>query len=368
MSLIEFNQEQKLILNEIRKFSQSELEPLAADIDHNDAFPVDIIRKLTTLGLSGIIIPEEYGGAALDTISFCIVLEELARASASVSTILFVNNCLVAYPLMHYADKDKKSHYLKLLCEGTIAGYCVEAGIDAQRDSIKTHTTEKGYTISGEHDFVLNGETAQFFIMPVPLSDKQLHVVDVRPNMKPVKQNLMGLRGAGVARIGFSNIVLNHATSLTDVARTTEMLHAVHSYSNIGFAAMSLGLAVAARDASVTYAKERKQFGRTISEFPMVQEMLADMSVKIDAVRYLIYDAAACADSGEDFVRAAHTARLMSSDTAVFCGTKAVQVHGGYGYTKDYPVERYLRDAKTLQLIMDTPHDLKLAIAKELLK
>lgn len=368
MPVIEFNKEQKLILSEIRKFSQAELEPLAVDIDRSDAFPVDIIKKLTDLGLSGIIIPEEYGGAALDTTSLCIVLEELARASASVSAILFVNNCLVAYPLIHYASGEKKDHYLKQLCSGTIAGYCVEAGIDAQRERIQVRTTEKGCSISGEHDFVLNGETAQFLIMPISLSDRQLHVVDMQADMEPAKQDIMGLRGAGVVRLAFSNIVLNDATSLTDAAQTDHVVHAVHDYANIGFAAISLGLAVAARAASVTYAKERQQFGRAICEFPMVQEMLADMSAGIEAARCLVYDAAARVDRGEDFVLAAHTARLVSSNTAVLCGTKAVQVYGGYGYTKDYPVERYLRDAKTVQLIMDTPHNLKLTIAKELLR
>lgn len=368
MALIELNKEQTLILSEIRKFSQTELEPLAVDIDRNDTFPVDVIKKLTDLGLSGIIIPEEYGGAALDTTSFCIVLEELARASASVSTILFTNNCLVAYPLIRYASREKKDKYLTGLCEGTIAGYCVEAGIDAQRERIQARATQGECAISGEHDFVLNGETAQFLIMPISLSNKQLHVIDIHEGMTAAKQNTMGLRGSGVARFAFSNIVLSDATSLADAAQTAEVFRVVHDYANIGFAAMSLGLAVAARDASVSYAKERQQFGRLICEFPMVQEMLADMSAGIDAARYLVYGAAASADRGDDYARAAQTARLVSCNTAVLCGTKAVQVYGGYGYTKDYPVERYLRDAKTLQLIMATPQDLKLAIAKELLK
>jgi alkylation response protein AidB-like acyl-CoA dehydrogenase len=368
MPLIEFSKEQKLILSEIRKFSQTELEPLAMDIDRNDVFPVDIVKKLTGLGLSGIIIPEEYGGAALDTTSFCIVLEELARASASVSTVLFVNNCLAAYPLVMCAGKEKKDRYLQQLCKGSVAGYCVDAGIDAQRARIQTRTMEQGCSISGEHDFVLNGETAQFLIMPMSLSDGHMHIVDVQAGMKTAKQGLMGLRGAGIVRIAFSDIVLNDATALADAAQPIDVWQAVHDYANIGFSAISLGVAVSARDASVTYAKERQQFGRPICEFPMVQEMLADMSAGIDAARCLVYDAAARVDRGEDFARAAHTARLVSSNTAVFCGTKAVQIYGGYGYTKDYPVERYLRDAKTIQLIMDTPYNLKLAIAEELLK
>jgi alkylation response protein AidB-like acyl-CoA dehydrogenase len=281
--------------------------------------------------------------------------------------ILFVNNCLVAYPIVRYANQEKKDRYLKQLCSGATAGYCVDAGIDVQRDRLKIVTAEREYSISGEHDFVLNGETAQFIIMPIELSDRQLHVIEIHPDMKRVKRDIMGLRGAGIVRLAFSKVVLNDATLLSDTSQH-DVLHTVHDYANIGFAAMSLGLAVAARDASVTYAKERQQFGRPICEFPMVQEMLADMSAGIDAARYLVYDAAASADCGEDYARKAHTARLVSSNTAVFCGTKAVQVHGGYGYTKDYPVERHLRDAKTMQLIMDTPQDLKLAIAKELLK
>lgn len=368
MSLINLNNEQKLILNEIRKFSQTELEPLAEDIDRKDVFPADIIKKLNDLGLSGIIIPEQYGGAALDTTSLCIVLEELARASAAVSTILFVNNCLVAYPLIHCAPQEKKEQYLAQLCNGTIAGYCVEAGIDAQNKSLQVSGSETEHILSGKHDFVLNGEVAQFVILPITLSgDTDLHVIDVTSHVKPVKQDIMGLRGAGVAGFELTDVVLNATTRLTSIAADTTT-SSFHDYARIGFAAVSLGCAEATRDASIKYSKERKQFGRAICEFPMVQEMIVDMNTNIEAARFLVYDAAARADKGDAFSSAAGSARLMSANTAVLCGIKAVQVYGGYGYTKDYPVERYLRDAKTLQLITDTPQDLKIAIAKELLK
>jgi len=368
MALIAFNNEQKMLESEIRKFSKTELEPIADEIDKKGVFPVEIMKKLSDLGLSSLIIPEVYGGAGLDTTCLCVVLEELSKVCASISTILLVNNCLVAFPLMKFAPEKIKKCYLPKLTQGEIGACSTELGIDLPEKSISIRETDEKLSISGEQDFVLNGETARFVLLPVPSSSsKALYIVDNSPHIQVIKHHILGLRAAGIVQYRFSNLNITADACLLDGKEAEDALMQILHYTHIGFSAISLGIAEAAYEVSIKYSKERRQFGRAICEFPMIQEMLVDMKSRIEAARLLTYNAAADYDRGDASRLSANIARLQSGEAAVYAGIKAVQVHGGYGYIKDYPVERFLRDAKAIQVLCETPNDIKSSIAKEIL-
>jgi alkylation response protein AidB-like acyl-CoA dehydrogenase len=362
MALIQFNNEQKMIENEVKKFAHSELEPIASEIDKRGLFPADIVKKLSSLGLSSLIVPEKYGGAGLDTTCLCIAVEELAAASASVSLIFAVNNSLVAYPIMKFGSEEIKEQYLKRLSDGEIGGYAVETGYEV--NTPQQTQEQKNWSFR----FVLNGEKANFMILPVNTEEgKSFYVYDRDEKDGLSKHRILGMRAAGIIGFDAKTRIFIKERLLIEPSSLKKISYDIQSYSDIIFSAMSLGIAEAAYNAALEYSKERRQFGRSICDFPMVQEMLVDMRTKIAASKLLVFNAAAQMDAGLKHSLNAHIARLFTSDAAVSCGLNAIQVLGGYGYTKEYPVERYMRDAKTIQLINATPVDLTATCAKELL-
>ncbi|MGB3339938.1 MAG: acyl-CoA dehydrogenase family protein [bacterium] len=362
MALIRLSSEQKMIENEVKKFAQSELDPIASEIDKEGVFPVDIVKKLSSLGLSSLIVPEKYGGAGLDTTCLCIAVEELAAVCASVSLIFAVNNSLVAYPIMKFGSEQIKEQYLKRLSDGEIGGYAVETGY-ALNTPRQTQEPKKG-----SFRFVLNGEKANFIILPVNMeNDKSFYVYDRNEKDGLSKLRILGMRAAGIISFDAKTSISANERFLIEPSSSKRISYDIQSYSDIVFSAISLGIAEAAYNAALEYSKERRQFGRSICEFPMVQQMLVDMRTKIAASKLLVFDAAAQIDAGLKHSLNAHITRLFTSNAAVSCGLNAIQVYGGYGYTKEYPVERYMRDAKTIQLINATPVDLVATCAKELL-
>ncbi len=369
MSLIDFNVQQKLIQSEVKKFATSEIESIADQIDKACVPPAEIVSKLSNLGLSSLIIPEKYGGSGLDTTSLCIAIEELSKTLASIGAILCVNNCLAAYPIIKYGNESQKDLYLNKLAKGEIGAYAADIGIDAQNKIVEVKIKNGELSISGAKEFVLNGEIASFFILPISVINKKAIYILPKENqtINITRPQILGIRSAGIIGLEFNDTKLPKDLCLVPEDKGEKCLEEISTYAHIGFAAISLGIAEASLKASIKYSRERKQFGKAICEFPMVQEMLVDMNTNIEATRLLVYDAAARFDRGRDFSSAAKIARLFSSDAAVFSGIKAIQIHGGYGYTKDYPVERYLRDAKVLQVLERPPHDIKSRIAKELL-
>ena len=370
MNLINFNNEQKLIRTEIRNFAAAELAPKADEIEKKGVFPTDIIKKLSDLGVLSLTVPEKYGGAGLDATSLCTTAEELSKVCASVGTILVVNNCMVAFPIMKYAEESQKRYYLDKISRGEIGAYICDPEIDLSEKKIEIKTSDDNCLISGNRDFVLNGEAANFYVTPVLLSngkafyllEKGLAGITIR------KTEVLGVRSAGIVSLNFKETELEDEFCFVVEDNGEKALIEIRDYSNIGFSAVLIGIAQAALSDSIKYSKEREQFRRSICNFPMIQEMIAEMKVKIEAGRFLVYEAAAKYDNGLDYSLASRIARFYCGEIAVFSGIKAVQIFGGYGYTKDYPVERYLRDAKTLQLLEVVPYELKLHIAEELLK
>ncbi|MBC8527038.1 MAG: acyl-CoA dehydrogenase family protein [Candidatus Cloacimonetes bacterium] len=368
MSIIKFTNEQKLIQKEIRKFATSELEPIADEIEKNAAFPTDIINNLSELGFSALIIPEKYGGVEMDTTSLCITIEELSRIYASVGSILAVNNCLIAYPIIKYANENQKEKYLNKLSSGEIGGFISEPEIDVSEEEFEAKKSDNGYLVNGKRDFVLNGEAAKFFIMPFQTSDGKAFYFLEKDDCELEKNNILGIRAAGTTSIKFNELILKNENCFITEQNGEKALNDIRDYANICFSAISLGLAQASLEAATKYSKERKQFGKYICEFPMIQEMLTEMKIKIETARLLVYDAASKYDNAQDYSVSSKIARIYCGDMAVNCGLDAIQIYGGYGYIKDYPVERYFRDAKVLQVLETTPRLLKSDIAKELLK
>ena len=369
MSLIEMSSEHKLIRSEVKKFASAELEPIAADIEKDCHLPPETLKKLAQMGLFGLTIPEKYGGAGLDALSLCIALEEFSKSCASLGLILAVNNCIVANLLTRFGSPKVKEDYLKRISQGRIGGYGLNPDIEIAGAITPPIIEQNNNHLSGRIELVLNGVAADFYIIPV--RSKQcvaLYLVDRdTKGMSDVAIETMGMRSAGIAALEFQGVELTKENCLVSEDSGLEAVQHGLDFAHIGYAAIALGLTEASLEASIKYAKERRQFGRPISEFPMIQEMLAEMKICVEKSRLLVYDAAHRFDKAEDYQTIVRIACLTSCGGAVSAALKAIQIHGGYGYTKDYPVERFFRDAKSIQLLGESPLDLRTKIAKELL-
>lgn len=359
-----------MIRDEFRKFAVSVIEPVAEDIEKKGIFPPAIVNKLAELGLLGLIIPEQFGGVELDLTSLCIAVEEISKVCASIGTVLVVNNCLVAYPIMKYGTETFQEKYLNKLAEDEIGGFVCEPEIDLPEEQNDLKTEGDKIIFTGKREFVLNGAAADFFIMPVSTPENtKYYILEKSINgIRLSPKNILGLRAAGFAGIEFKDVELLDEACFIPDDKAGKIQSEIHDFANIGFAAVSLGIAQAALETAIKYSKERVQFDHQIGEYPAIREMLAEMKMKIEAARLLIYDAASRFDNGESFAQQSKIARFTAAETGFFCGLNAIQVHGGYGFMKDYPLERYFRDAKVLQLLETSPIMTKSQIAKEILK
>lgn len=363
MGLIKLNNEQKLIQNEIRKFALQEIEPFAQDMDKNGIVPQTVFKKLAELGLLCPIIPQKLGGAELDTTSLCIIIEGLSKGCASIGFTVAVNT-ISAY-ILKKSRNSKCDEYLSKLANGSLAGFDIGKTKKTKIEILQDNPLK----ITGTKGFILNGEIAEFFLLSLESEKKKgIYLVDMESNgLKTSKIYSLGLRSAGIVEISFDDLEIFQAYCLISGAEYDAVLAEVKNYFNLCLSAINLGIAQASLESSIKYAKERRQFNKPICEFPMVQEMLAEMKIKIESTKNLVYDAANRVDEGEDYNLASDIAAVVSAETAIYCGIKAVQIFGGYGYTKDYPVERYLRDAKSVQLLGELHTELREKIAQELL-
>ncbi len=369
MSLLKLNNEQNMIRNEFRKFAISEIEPTAEEIEKQGEFPKIIVGKLAELGLLGLIIPEQFGGVALDLTSLCIAVEEISRVSASIGTILVVNNCMVAYPLMMFGNEKQKEKYLNLLAEGEIGGYICEPEIDLPKEKNDLKQDEGNLFFSGHRELVLNGEAADFYIFPIQTKEFAKYFI-LEKSVKglfPNPMNLLGLRTAGFMNAEFQDLPLLDENSFP-MGKDELNNSKIKDITSIGFSAVSLGIAQTCLETSIKYAKERLQFGKSISKYAAIRDILAEMKTRIETARLLVYDAASRCDNDEDYSTQAKIARIVANETGYWCGLNAIQVHGGYGYMKDYPLERFFRDAKVVQHLEASSRIMKLDIARQLLR
>ncbi len=362
--MITLDNEQKMIQSEVKKFTFSTLEPISSDIDRNAVISDDIFKKLNDLGLLYPIIPAQYNGAGMNATSLCIIIEEISKSLASLGAILVVNNSICAFFIDQYAGDSQKKKYFDLMNSGKIMGYIMVPQVDPEGGDASIDNTG---AITGKRNFALNALYADTMLIPFTGKEAEITAIFSKKDqgVKLSKMDLLGLNAAGIMSVEFTGLSVSpEARIQPSGANVSSQLSA---FAQLGFSAVLLGISQAGLDAAVKYSKERKQFGRAICEFYMVQEMLVNMKVRIEAARNLVYDAAFKYDHKEDFTLASMLCFIHACDTAVYCGLNAIQVHGGYGYTKDYPVERYMRDAKSIQNIAGVQYTVKEQIARELL-
>jgi len=360
-------EEQQLIKDTARDFAENILAPLATQIDREEKIPAEIISKLGELGFWSIIIPEEYGGAGLDTMSLALVLEQISYACASTSVTLSVHNSLICNALIKYGLPEQKKKYLPRLAKGEIIGAFSLTEPDAGSDaaSIKTHARfdGKNYILNGVKTFVTSGPTAGLIVLFAQTDSKATHgqgisAFLVEPGFTGVKrgpkEEKMGVRGAPMCEISLEDVIIPKANLLGEENKGFNIAMDVLNCGRIGIAIQSVGIAQACLDASIKYANERKQFGKALNEFQAVKWKLAEMATEIEAARLLAYQAALMRDKGVPYAKEASMAKLFASTIANKSAKEALQIHGGMGYTKDFPIERYFRDARVTEIYEGT--------------
>ncbi|RLF53652.1 MAG: acyl-CoA dehydrogenase [Thermoplasmata archaeon] len=377
---LELNEQQKMIQKMVREFAEKEIAPVAADLDKKAEYPTKILQKMAKLGLLGIIIPTEYGGAGLDTISYAIVIEEISRKCASTGVITSVHNSLVSWPIMKYGTEEQKKKYLPILAKGekigAFAGTEPNAGSDL--GAMRTSAELKGdkYIINGDKTFITSGSEAGILIV-FAVTDKNagskgISAFIVENTFKGFKVgsifDKMGINANHVSELVFENMEVPKENLLGKEGEGFKIALSTLDAGRVGIGAQAVGIAQACLDESIEYAKQRQQFGRPISSFQAIQWMIADMATRIEAARYLVYNAAYKKDKGIRISKEAAMAKLFASETAVEAAIKAVQIHGGYGYTKEYTVERLFRDSKITEIYEGTSEIQRLVIANSLLK
>jgi len=373
-------EDQKMLRAMVRDFAEKELEPIAAEIDEEARFPAESIRKAAELELTGIGYPEKYGGSGGGAVEQTIVFEELARACASTSGILIVTNELAAYPLYTHGTEEQKQQYLVPLLKGNTLGAFglteAGAGSDVAAMAMTATRQDNGYVLNGSKIFISNGAEADIIVTFATIDRSQGYrgvtafIVDKgTPGFSVGKrERKMGIRAASATELVFENCLVAVENRLGDEGRGFRIALETIDASRMGIAAQSLGIAQAAFEKSLAYSQERQQFGQPIANFQAIQWMLADMATQIDAARLLTHRAAFLKDQGLPFVKESSMAKLYAAETAMFVTTKAIQIHGGYGYTKDFAVERYFRDAKIMEIYEGTSEMQRMTIARQLLR
>ena len=376
---IELSEEQRMIQAVAREFAEKEVRPIACAIDREARFPRETVRRMGELGLMGIAIPEAYGGSGGDTVAYALALEEVARVCASHAVIMSVNNSLYCDPVWKCGSEEQKERFLTPFASGQKLGcFCLtepEAGSDARNQNVLAVRDGDGYRLGGRKIFVTNGREAHVALVFAQTDRARAHhgisaflVEKGTPGFSVAKiEDKLGIRASDTAELVFDDCPVPAAHRLGEEGQGFKIAMATLDGGRIGIAAQALGIAAGAYELSVAYARERKSFGVPIARHQMVQWMLADMATAIDAARLLVWRAAALKDAGAPFGAEAAMAKLFASEMAMRVTTDAIQVHGGYGYIKEYQVERYFRDAKITQIYEGTSQIQKLVIARHLL-
>lgn len=374
------SKEQKLVKQLAREFAEKELEPIAAEIDEKGDIPEDVWQKLAKYNFLGINAPVEYGGAGGDSISYAIAVEEISKKCASTGVMVSGLTSLFSWPILKFGTEEQKRKYYTPLITGKKHGCFAltepNAGTDAA--SQRTVAVLKGdhYVLNGAKCFITNGAKADIAVV-MAKTDKTKGVKGISAFIveKAYKgfsvgkhENKMGIRGTNTTELIFQDVIVPKENLLGKEGKGFNIAMATLDGGRIGVASQALGIAQGALDETIKYVKERKQFGKTIGSFQGLQWVLSEMQTRVDAARWLIYDAAYRKDMGLPFTRQAAMAKLYASRTAVFVTDRAVQLHGGYGYIKDYPVERMYRDAKITEIYEGTAEVQRMVISGLMLK
>lgn len=373
---IKFRPETETIRKMTREFAEKEITPIADRIDRENKYPMDLFEKMANQGLFGMCTDPEYAGSGLDLLSATVAAEEIAKVSMSASLLIGIQTAVTSAPIMKFGTKEQKDAYLRDLATGKrIGAFCLTepvAGSDAA--SIEMKATKQGdhYVLDGTKTFISQGEVADLALVFARTSGDAITAFLVDKGKSPFrvgsKIEVMGFRGTGTAELVFENCSVPKENVLGDEGGGFLIAMMTLNESRIGVAGGGVGLAQAAFDIAVDYAKQRKAFGRPIGKFQAIQWMLADMLTQIHSARLLTYHAAYLKDQQQDFVKEASMAKLLASEVAVDATRRAMQILGGYGYSKDYPLERYYRDAKLLEIGEGTSEIQRLILAREILQ
>lgn len=377
----QLTKEQEFVRKMVREFAETEVEPIAADIDKEHRFPVETVEKMAKYGMMGIPFPKEYGGAGGDEVAYAITVEELARVCGSTAVIVSAHTSLCCWPIYKFGTEDQKKKYLPDLLAGkTLGAFGLtepNAGTDAAGQQTRADLDGDEYVLNGAKVFITNGGYADIFVV-MAMTDKSkgtrggisaFIVEKGDPGFSIGKtEDKMGIHGSSTTELIFQNCRIPKDRLLAKVGQGFKVAMSTLDGGRIGIASQALGLAQGAFDVTVEYMKSRKQFGRKLSQFQALQFEMAEMKTRIEAARLLVYKAAFLEDAGADYGEAAAMAKLFAAETAMAVTTKCVQFHGGYGYTADYPVERMMRDAKITEIYEGTSEVQKLVIAARTFK
>lgn len=375
----QLTEEHLMIQKAARDFAQTELLPGVIERDEHQKFPAEQIKKLGELGFLGMMVSPKYGGAGLDTISYVLAMEEISKVDASASVVMSVNNSLVCWGLETYGTEEQKQKYLVPLAKGEIIGAFLlsepEAGSDAT--SQRTTAEDKGdhYLLNGTKNWITNGNSASVYLVMAQThpekGSKGINALIVEKNSPGVtvgaKENKLGIRGSDTHSIMFQDVVVPKENRIGEDGFGFKFAMKTLGGGRIGIASQALGIASGAYELAVKYSKERKAFGKEISQHQAIQFKLADMATKIEASRLLCLKAAWEKDQHLDYTLSGSMAKVFSSETAMWVTTEAVQVHGGYGYVKEYHVERLMRDAKITQIYEGTSEVQRIVISRSIL-
>jgi len=370
-----WNDEQQLMQAMFRDFVDKELRPIAAELDEQERFPSELIPKMGEIGLLGIPIAEEFGGVGMGCLEYIMAVEELSRACASTGVTVSAHTSLCCWPIEHFGTQEQKEKYLPDLASGEKLGAFGLTEPNAGTDAAMQRTTaeDKGghWLLNGSKIFITNGEVADTYVV-FAMTDKSagnrgISAFIIEKGWEGFSfgshEKKMGIRGSSTCELVFENVKVPKENLLGEVNKGFKIAMMTLDGGRIGIAAQALGIAQGAVDEAVKYVKERVQFGKSIASFQNTQFMLAEMQTRVDAARMLVYRAAAAKDAGDPYSGAAAMAKLFASETAREVTWRAVQLFGGYGYTRDYPVERMMRDAKITEIYEGTSEVQKMVIA-----
>lgn len=376
----EFTDVQLMIKETARKFAEEELAPSASLRDEKEEFPYEAVKKLRELGFMGMMVPEKYGGAGLDEISYVLALEEIAKVDASCCVIMSVNNSLVCWGINEYGTEEQKQKYLFPLAQGKMLGAFAlsEPGAGSDAANQKTTAVLDGdyYILNGTKNFITNGANADIvLVMAATDKSKGAHGVSTFIVEKSTpgftvakKEKKLGIRSSDTVSLAFQDCRVPKSNRIGEEGFGFKFAMRTLDGGRIGIAAQAVGIAQASLEASIRYSKQRKAFDHYLADLQAIQFKIADMVTNIEAAQYLTIKAAALKHAGEPYSHAAAMAKLFTSKVAVQAALEAIQIHGGYGYIKDFPVERFLRDAKITEIYEGTSEVQRIVIARELLK
>ncbi|MBN2758328.1 MAG: acyl-CoA dehydrogenase [Bacteroidales bacterium] len=376
----EFTEEQLMIKQAAQDFARTELLEGVIERDNKAIFPAEQVKKMGELGFMGMMVDPKYNGGGMDAVSYVLAIEEISKIDSSCSVVMSVNNSLVCYGLEHYGTEEQKNKYLKRLAAGEIIGAFAlsepEAGSDATHQRTTAENKGDYYLLNGTKNWITNGKNASVYIVFAQTDKEKRHkginAFIVEKGMKGfevgIKEDKMGMRGSDTTSLMFTDVKVPKENRIGEEGFGFKLAMNSLNGGRIGIAAQALGIAQGALDLAVAYSKERKAFGKLISEHQAIAFKLADMEAMVETARLLVYKAAWLKSEGKEHSHASALAKLVAADNAMKVTTEAVQIHGGYGYVKEYHVERLMRDAKLTQIYEGTSEIQKIVISRGLLQ